>query len=305
MSLSIAMKAILLLYIQLIFITDQVMCQQTGANQENVDPASMSTDSIFSQFGQDEGSGEVQPTVSNTTDGNETNTLPHFVVKDASGNPCFLATLNATLQVSYRVAEGIVHEAYIALAEIQLPEDVKAKGICGQNTTRLFLEWGNGTFHINITFTINGQKTETENATWSLTDLSVSYDLSNHHVFPGTSETDVVTIQRDNLALFTTPVGYTHVCDQNMKVSVGPNERGVTVNFHEVKIAAFGVTSSEYPPDVKVCPENVEAADNDEILVPLIVACCLSAVVVIIVIAYVIKRKIQTTRDQTDYKQMP
>lgn len=54
-------------------------------------------------------------------------------------------------------------QTYIAFAEIQLPEDVNARGVCGKNTSQLLLEWGNNTFHVNFTFTLNVSETLTLN----------------------------------------------------------------------------------------------------------------------------------------------
>lgn len=294
--------------VSLTFIPCQVQCQLVNANEDTSATENSVAADPFDLGDVDMGSGEPEPTVLNTTvfpNMDRSDQLPHLVVKDAARNPCLLATLNATMQVSYRVPEGIVHETYIAMAEIQLPEDVYAHGVCGENTTRLLLTWGNNTFHVNITFTRNEPVTEAANATWSLTGLAVSYDLSNKEVFPGSSETDTVTIERNHLAVFTTPVGYTHECSHPVKVLVGTNDRGVLVQFHDVKIAAFGVTSSEFPSDVSVCTQEDRSPVQEEIVIPLIVACCLSAIVIIIVIAYVISRKVQTTRDQSQYKQMP
>ncbi|RUS83639.1 hypothetical protein EGW08_008607, partial [Elysia chlorotica] len=44
------------------------------------------------------------------TDANSTHVL---VISSKSGEPCLLAALNATIQVSYKVLEGIVHEGYV------------------------------------------------------------------------------------------------------------------------------------------------------------------------------------------------
>ncbi|BFZ07630.1 hypothetical protein BsWGS_10669 [Bradybaena similaris] len=309
MSCPVLVLAVVLSTVQLSFKPGGVWCKLLNSNQDDDPSYQQSTADPFGLNESDNGSGDPEPTSLNTTvypSEDRADTLPHLVVTDAEKKPCLLATLNATLQVSYRVPEGIVHEMYIALAEIQLPVDVRAQGVCGVNTTRLLLTWGhNNTFHVNITFTRHEPVTESANATWSLTALAVSYDLSNKAIFPGSSETDTVTVERSHLALFSTPVGHTHVCSQPVKIAVGPTDRGVLVNFHDVEIAAFGVTSSEFPPEVTVCSHDDDAHVEEEIIIPIIVACCLSAMVVIVVIAYVISRKVQASRDQSHYKQMP
>ncbi|CAL1527601.1 unnamed protein product [Lymnaea stagnalis] len=209
------------------------------------------------------------------------------------------------MQVSYRVPEVIVHETYIAFADIQLPEDVNAQGLCSDNVSRLLLDWGNKTFQVNLTFTRKDPDDESKNSTWSLAAIAISYDLSNTDVFKASTLDDIVTVERQHLSLFTTQVGNTYKCDSDVIVQVGSNERGVSVTFHDVRLAAFGVTSTEFPAGVELCSAADHASRHEEILVPLIVACCLSLVVVIIVIAYVISRKVQEAREQSEYRQMP
>ncbi|XP_059148206.1 lysosome-associated membrane glycoprotein 5-like [Physella acuta] len=242
----------------------------------------------------EDGSGEIDPAPDDSPP------LPHLVVKDLTGQPCLLATLNATMQVYYRVPEGIVHETYIAFANIQLPVDVAAYGACAENRSSLVLEWGNRTFQVNLTFS----KQETDkNATWSMSDVSVSYDLSNTDVFKGASESGLVTVDRHHLALFTSGAGTSHVCQRDLSLQVGSTQRGVTLTFHYVKVAAFGVTSADFPTATVHCSEREER--EEEVLVPLVIASCLSLVVVIIVIVYVISRRIQARREQQKYRQMP
>ncbi|GFR73338.1 lysosome-associated membrane glycoprotein 5 [Elysia marginata] len=227
-----------------------------------------------------------------------------LVVSSKSGQPCLLAALNATIQISYEVLEVIVHESYETTEDIQLPEDVSAHGVCGGNQSHLLLEWGNGTFHLNLTFSIKESDLVSENRTWSMTAISVSYDLDNLKVFPAASEASVMSYEKSGLTLFTTELGRTYACDRDVTVQVGPEDKGVTVNFHNVKLAAFGVTSSEFPSVTDDCAAEGDSNDSEDVLVPLIVACCLSAIVIIIVIGYVINRTIQRRREQSDYRAM-
>ncbi|KAK3780665.1 hypothetical protein RRG08_028113 [Elysia crispata] len=227
-----------------------------------------------------------------------------LVVNSKSGQPCLLAALNATIQVSYKVLEGIVHESYVTTEDIQLPEDVTAQGVCGENRSHLLLEWGNGTFHLNLTFSLKESNLALQNSTWSLTAISVSYDLSNSEVFPASSEASLVTYEKSDLSLFTTELGHAYACDRDITVIVGTVDKGVVVKFHNIKLAAFGVTSSEFPDATDYCTSKGDADNPENVLVPLIVACCLSAVVIIIVIGYVISRVIQRKREQSDYRAM-
>ncbi|XP_012935898.1 lysosome-associated membrane glycoprotein 5 [Aplysia californica] len=255
----------------------------------------------------DDGSGEVDAGVPlmSLDDVLATETAPHLVVKDSDGNPCLLATLNATMKVSYRVPEVIVHETYLAMADIQLPEDVQAQGVCGENVTHLLLHWGNGTFHVNLTFTRKEPTSQQVNATWSMTDMAVTYDLSDKRVFPGASENEEVTVEKRGLSLFSTDVGVAYVCDREITTQLGGLERGVTVKFHELEIATFGLTSDEFPNAVEYCSERDDSGTDEDILIPLIIACCLSVIVILVVIGYVISRKVQEAREQSEYRPMP
>ncbi|GFN82376.1 hypothetical protein PoB_000888200 [Plakobranchus ocellatus] len=227
-----------------------------------------------------------------------------LVVRSRTGQPCLLAALNATIQISYKVLEGIVHERYVSTEDIQLPEDVRAEGVCGTNQSQLLLDWGNGTFHLNLTFSLQEPSSPSLNSTWSLTAISVSYDLSNSLVFPAASEATLVTAERSDLSLFTTEVGQTYSCQRDVTVQVGTEDEGIDVNFHNVLLAAFGVTSTDFPNEINTCAEKDSSEDSEDILIPLIVACCLSAIVIIIVIGYVISRIIQRKKEQSDYRAM-
>ncbi|KAH9509076.1 hypothetical protein Btru_048970 [Bulinus truncatus] len=279
------------------------VCKYSSCSKSILSYNSLSPENETIKFDTDEGSGEGEfITVSDHSDRDVF--LPHLVVNDSSGRPCLLATLNATMKVSYRVPEVIVHETYIAFADIQLPEDVTAHGVCSANVSSLLLDWGNSTFYVNLTFTRKPETTG-ENVTWSLTALSVTYDLSNTDIFKAASTKEVVTVDRQHLSLFSTQVGNTHMCDQDLSVQVGSNERGVTLTFHDVNIAAFGVTSSEYPPGTQHCSISDDSGPNEAILVPLVVASVLSVLAVSIVIAYAVTRRVTTSREQSSYKQMP
>ncbi|RUS83642.1 hypothetical protein EGW08_008610, partial [Elysia chlorotica] len=143
-----------------------------------------------------------------------------------------------------------------------------------------------------------------ENSSWSLTDISVSYDLANTVVFPAASEAALVTYEKSDLSLFRTKLGHTYACDRDVAVVVGSVDKGVVVKFHNVKLAAFGVTSADFPDETDHCAAEGDLNSSENVLVPLIVACCLSAVVVIIIIGYVISRTIQRRREQSDYRAM-
>ena len=42
---------------------------------------------------------------------------------------------------------------YLATADVQVPADVRAQGVCGQNVSYLALNWGNDTLQVSLTFT--------------------------------------------------------------------------------------------------------------------------------------------------------
>ncbi|KAK0050752.1 lysosome-associated membrane glycoprotein 5 [Biomphalaria pfeifferi] len=256
------------------------------------------TDTV--KFGSEDGSGEGEITGSE----DQGTALPHLVVADGNGHPCLLATLNATLQVYYRVPEVIVHETYIAFADIQLPVDVSAQGVCAPDASSLLLDWGNATFDVNMTFTRKVSEIKGENSTWSLTSISVTYNLSNTDIFKASTTKETVTVDRQRLSLFGTQVGNTHACDQDIDVQLGSIDRGVKLTFHNVNIAAFGVTSRKYPEGIDYCLKTDHYGPGEEILVPLTVASILSFFAVSIVIGYVITRKLIRIKEQNSYKQM-
>jgi len=239
------------------------------------------------------------------TSGEET--APHLVVTDSSGQPCLLATLNATLKVSYRVYEYMIHQNYLATADVQVPADVRAQGVCGQNVSYLALNWGNDTLQVSLTFTKQNSENPDVNSTWSLTGLSVSYNLSNTHVFPCAADNGIMTVKSNKLILFKAPVGVAYECTDDLTVPLGDSEVGVRVLFHNIKVATFNVSSEEFPSRVQRCQIEAEH-DSDEInyLMPIYVAAFLVSFSVIIVIAYVIinKRRDQKARDQSLYRPM-
>lgn len=287
--------ALILSALHLTYIAGAKSHAHAGSNSTKVETSTNLNNTVEEVF---------NASIANTTTEIDVNSSHILVVSSKLGQPCLLAALNATIQISYKVLERIVHESYVSTEDIQLPEDVTAHGVCGANQSHLLLEWGNGTFHLNLTFSLKEPKVASENSTWSMTAISASYDLANSEVFPAASEASVITYEKSGLSLFNTSLGHTFQCDRDITVHVGPEDKCVTVKFHNVKLAAFGVTSTEFPDVTDTCAEKGTSDETENVLVPLIVACCLSAIVIIIVIGYVINRTIQKRREQSEYRAM-
>lgn len=244
---------------------------------------------------------------------NGTEEFPHIVVYNRFDEPCLLANINATLRISYRVRPEAVQETYIAISDISLPDHTEADiiGECGRGHDAITLnyDWDNSTFQVVMTFSLQEltpeMEAENETAVWTLSDLQIHFDLSNEEAFPGAKESNVVSVSRHGLSLFETPEDHTMLCEREIRVQVGEDEPGVDLIFNNVEIAAFGVVSEEFPEAFVECQDKSFMRPDDDIVVPLIVACSLSLVVVLVVVAYAISRKIQEARDQSQYKPMP
>ncbi|PVD25502.1 hypothetical protein C0Q70_13158 [Pomacea canaliculata] len=206
-------------------------------------------------------------------------------------------------------------------ASLPDPKDVTVAGSCGKSSSSLQLAWNNTTFALNLAFPrfelekqdkyeesggetkeaqgtvareddASPEVTENTNYTWSLSEISLTYDTSEVSVFPGASDRKVQTATVRDLNLFSTPLGQSYVCHEAQLLSM--ELQGARLEFNWVHLMPFGVNGTRF-----------SAGQQDAYLIPLIVACSLAALVVIIVLGYAISRCVTRHQRQSEYKQMP
>lgn len=239
-----------------------------------------------------------------------------FVIKDENDKPCLLASLDFTIRVLYIDQQG-QNQTYEA--SLPDPKDVTVAGSCGKSSSSLQLAWNNTTFALNLAFVLSGpgnrssgddaspEVTENTNYTWSLSEISLTYDTSEVSVFPGASDRKVQTATVRDLNLFSTPLGQSYVCHEAQLLSM--ELQGARLEFNWVHLMPFGVNGTRFSAEAENCQAGgaSESApgQQDAYLIPLIVACSLAALVVIIVLGYAISRCVTRHQRQSEYKQMP
>ncbi|XP_076442832.1 uncharacterized protein LOC143281508 [Babylonia areolata] len=242
-----------------------------------------------------------------------------FVVYDNSGNPCLLASLNITIHLKYHVQEGLVRETYDTVSKKNTQDGSTYQGTCDDTLSRLSISWNNDTFTLNFTFILQNKSEAQPNEidmdvvpaganassqTWSLQQVSLSYDTANENMFPGAYNPAVERVATEHLNLFRTPLGMSYVCRTPEAVTVEFRDVDLTFNF--VHLMPFQVQSQFFSNDTVQCSRDMSTGPTKEesYTVPLIVAAVLASIVLAILIVYGTVRCVARRMRQADYKQM-
>lgn len=242
-----------------------------------------------------------------------------FVVYNSMGKPCLLASINISMHFKYRVQERLVRETYDTVSKENTQDGSRYWGMCEETMSKLSITWNNDTFTLNLTFILKDKKDGYSNEidmdvlppgvnssdhSWSLQEVSLSYDTANEAMFPGAINPTVESVVAGDLNLFKTPLGMSYMCKVPEVVTV--EFKDVDLAFNYVHLMPFGVQSHFFSNETVECSGDMSSvpAKDESYTVPLIVAGVLAGIVVAILVVYATVRCVTRRVRQADYKQM-
>ncbi|XP_064603143.1 lysosome-associated membrane glycoprotein 5-like [Liolophura sinensis] len=221
-----------------------------------------------------------------------------YVIKH-NDEVCMLATMNTTIRISYE-ATGELNQSIANTVPVVIGTDADPfESKCAENemdTASLVLTWAMGTFRLLLNFTVQdmeGEVNSTEKA-WAMTGLEFTYDKSDQLYFPDAAVAEKLTVTKDNITLYQTPLGQSYLCTAGDEILVGEIEKGAAITFTEIELQPFAVTNGKFG-EHNVCnvDEELEKMKDESWLVPVVVAGCLAFIIIVLITVYVISRNIK------------
>ncbi|CAL1281732.1 unnamed protein product [Larinioides sclopetarius] len=220
-----------------------------------------------------------------------------YAVWDGDGKICILAKFSTSFKITYPSIGGEEH------ISVNVPEDAKVKGRCGNFDREPLLELSWSGFRLFMVFTIANPKENQD--TWELLSMELLYDTKNP-LFDGATNVGKKTVRTLEDGLFKTQYGKSYFCPSPDVIPMygSDKEKVVLARMKDVHLQVYDVQMGKFSPFQRCSLVRIgglpEPFAQDE-TVPIAVGSTLAVMAVLVVIGYALWRNLSARKTDYDY----